>query len=433
MKNHCKKKITKEYNKILSPTSKNYKNTFSQNLFKEVEISKLGLSQKKSENELILSKKKNISNNYHRRTKSNNQNNVENMDNNYKINSSVHKLSFVAENKENEVENEESQFNNKSAISRNKKKILYRPMGNLLSISFSLKDISKNLIESCYSNKNGHFSKNYQYSIHKYCNNDTNLKYNKSVYFNDFSTNIDETRNTTSNTNKNQINKSIILYNKYYNNEKEKDKSKKCIKTNKKQKKKLYSSMDNDLKKKYLKANDDIIHEHEKDQTKNNLHRFIYNNNNIKSKKNFKTNNNYNNCTHYLYSLKNSFFRNSEKKANQKSLVNPIYESCNDESLIHNKPEKEISVINNAKTFQKNAKFMNRKDNISSSVKNESKKIIVPKNKKKTNKSQEKQNKTHMCEIEPIKEFETVEEIHFMFVQMNQRKNSFLNKYDKKK
>ena len=162
MKKPSNKKLTKEYNKILSPTSKKInKNTLSHNFFKELEISKLPLSQKKSENELILSKKKNVYNNYHRRTKSNNRNNIKNIDINHIINSSVYQLSFITENKEKANEKEEKQnLYNKSAISRNKRKILYRPNSNILSISFSLKDISNHLIDSCYSNKNFHCSKN---------------------------------------------------------------------------------------------------------------------------------------------------------------------------------------------------------------------------------------------------------------------------------
>ena len=438
MKKPSNKKLTKEYNKILSPTSKKInKNTLSHNFFKELEISKLPLSQKKSENELILSKKKKVYNNYHRRTKSNNQNNIENIDINHRINSSVYQLSFITENKEKANEKEEKQnLYNKSAISRNKRKILYRPNSNILSISFSLKDISNHLIDSCYSNKNFHCSKNNHSSFNKYYNNDTNIKYNKSVYFNDYSTNIEETRNTTTNTNINQLNNSILLlYNKHHNNERDKDKGKekakrnKFIKSNNKQKRKLYSSMDNNLKKNYLKANNnnDIIHEQEKSNQKYNLHRFIYNNSNINSKNNIKSNN-YN---HYLYSLKKSFFRNCEKTQNQKSPVYTMHESCIGEPLNNNKPEKDIKAINTSKTFQKKVKFMNKK-NISSSVKNESKKICVSKNKnkKKNNKSQEKQNKMQIKEFGPIKEFESVEEIHFMFVKMNQRKRSYLNKYD---
>ena len=437
MKNNWNKKLTKEHKNMLSPTNKNYKNTFNKNLFKN-EINKSALSQKKSKKHLSPLKKKNASNKYHRRTKSNTQNYIENMENNIGINSSVYQLSFITEKKENEKEKEiKNNHINKSAISRNKKINQYKRMGNILSISFSLKDISNNIIESSSPHKNVNFSKNNQNSSSKYYNNDTNLKTNKSVYFFDNTTNIEETRNTTSNTNFIQINNSNLLYNKHLNNEnneKEKQNSNKYINRNKKQKRKLYSSMDHKSKYNYTNANDVIIQE--KVKSKYNLHRFIYNNNNIKPKNSIKTNNNY---IHYLNSVKKSFKSSENKFSNinkYKNLyINPIYESYYDEPLSYYKleKEKENNNINSSKTFKKTTKFFN-KNNFPSSTTNKNgiKKIIIPKNKKRSNKSQENYYKLKIKEVEPNKEFDSVEEIHFMFVQINQSKKSFFNKYDLK-
>ena len=436
MKNNWNKKLTKEHQNMLSPTNKNYKNNFSQNLFKDVEINKSALSQKKSKKDLSPPKKKNVSNKHHRRTKSNTQNYIENMENNIGINSSAYQLSFITERKENEKEKEiKNNYINKSAISRNKKINQYKKMRNILSISFSLKDISNNIIGPYSPNKNVNFSKNNLKSSSKYYNNDTNLKTNKSVYFYDNTTNIEETRNTTSNTNFNQINNSNLLYNKHLNNEnneKEKQNSNKFINRNKKQKRKLNSSMDYKSKNNYTNANDDIIQE--KVKPKYNLHRFIYNNNNIKPKNNIKTNNNYN---HYLNSAKKSF-RSSEKKFsninNYKNLyINPIYESNYDEPLSYYKLEKENNNINSSKTFRKTTNFFNKNNFPSSTTnKNGTKKIIIPKNKKRSNKSQENYYELKIKEVEPNKEFDSVEEIHFMFVQINQSKKRFFNKNDMK-
>ena len=420
MKNNLNKQLTKENKKMLSPTSKKCKNT-NQHIFKDGETNKLALSQKKTKKDLLLPKKKNVSNKYHRRTKSNTQNYIDKMENNLGINSSLCQMSFITERKKNEKENKlKNNHNSKSAVSRNKKINQYKQMRNILSISFSLKEISNNIIESCSPNKNYNFSKNNIYSSRKYYNNDTNLKTNKSVYFYDNTTNIEETRNTTSNTNFNQINNSNLLYNKHL----------KCLNINK-QKRKLCSSMDNNYKNNYTYANDDIIHE-KVNPKYNNIHRFIYNNNNIKPNNNTKSFINHN---HYLNSVKKSF-RSSEKnfsniKNYKKLYIKPIYESYYDEPFSYYKSDKEINIITNSKTFQKNGNLFNKKNFPSSTTnKNQTKKIIIPKNKKRNNKSQENYYKLKINEVEPINEFDSVEEIHFMFVQINQRKKNFFNKYN---
>jgi len=121
MKNNLNKQLTKENKKMLSPTSKKCKNT-NQHIFKDGETNKLALSQKKTKKDLLLPKKKNVSNKYHRRTKSNTQNYIDNMENNLGINSSVCQMSFITERKKNEKENKlKNNHNSKSAVSRNKK------------------------------------------------------------------------------------------------------------------------------------------------------------------------------------------------------------------------------------------------------------------------------------------------------------------------
>ena len=56
--------------------------------------------------------------------------------------------------------------------------------------------------------------------------------------------------------------------------------------------------------------------------------------------------------------------------------------------------------------------------------------FTFPKYKKRNNnKSQEKYLKLKIYEKETINEFDSVEEIHFKFIEINQRKNEFFEKY----
>lgn len=435
MKKNESKKPIKEYKNMLSPKSKREKAVkFSQNIFKDFEINKLPLSHKKSQDELLLNKQKIISKKYHRRTKSNSEyyiQNLVNTENNFRNNPSMYQLSFVTKKKEKEKEVENNN-SNKSTLSGNKNKNNNENQNNdfhnALSFSCSLKDLRKNLNNSCSSNKNLNVAKNGHNGNIRYYINELNLKNNKSGVFFDNTTNIEETRNTTSI----NINNSNLLYNKHIiEKEKQKEKPKKYIKINRKHHRKIYSSMDNHLK--ICNTNANIFEEiKEKNSPKNNLHRFIYNNNNIKTKI-YKTK--FNN---YLNFEKRPF-RNSEKYyskyKNDKnfSIIDPIFESYYGEQINNYKTQKKFyNNIKSSKISPKKTKLFNKKP-FNATNKNKTKKkidFIIPKIKKRTHRSQENYSINKIYEIEPIEEFDSVEEIHFMFVQLNQNKKQFFEKND---
>ena len=277
MKKNENKKQPKEYLNKLSPSSKRKKYYyFSKGLFQDFEPNIILLSPKKSQDELILPKKKIIPNtSHHRRTQSNSQNYIQYVSNkNSNLNTSVSKLSFIFGRKE--LENNY----NYSSVSRNKKyKNNYenKKSSNLLSISFSLKDFRKNIINA-FSNSNIYDSKN----NNKKCN-IINFKNNKPFLNFDNITNIEETRNTTSIT---HFNNSNLKYNKHHNNlnnkQNQNSKSSKYIKINQKDKdkvnKQLYSSKNISSKIITFTNNNTGIEKKEKTSPKYSLYRYIKNN-----------------------------------------------------------------------------------------------------------------------------------------------------------
>ena len=420
MKKKENKLIIKNSPRKLSPSSNRKVHFFSNNLLKDFEINSAGISPKKSKEELILSKRKLMPNtSHHRRTKSNSQKYIQyTTSNNTNLNSSVSKLSFIYRRKDKESKH------SPSSVSRN---IKYRhnlnvnkKTSNLLSTSFSLKDFRNNLMNV--------FSHNdiLETQYNKKYNNFMNLKHNKSLLFSfDNPTNIEETRNTTSITG---FNSSNLLYNKHFNNKKKKNaKSTKYIKINiKKNISSSYSSKNNSSKIISF-TNNNIIKE--KESPKKNLHRYIYKHNNIKTKNNLNKINNSNKLfltkKTFKYNHKNTCKSTKDKKLfdNPNNETNYINFNCLD---LKDNLDYEMSSIR----ALRNTNMVNCSSTTNNSKK-KSKKETYTKYKKRKTKSQENDYKLGINENDI--DFKSVEEIHFIFVQMYQKKKEFFEKNRKNK
>ena len=400
-KNENKKKI-KDYQNKLSTKLQRKKYYFSKNLIQDYEINNIILSPKKSQDELILPKKKLMSNtSHHRRTKSNSQNYIDYLANkNINLNTSISKLSFIFGKKE--LENNY----NYSSVSRNKKfKNNFnenKKSSNLLSISFSLKDFRNN-IKNVFSNKNTHETKN---------NNEKNinifnLKNSKSIFSFDNITNIEETRNTTSITN---FNNSNLIYNKHLNNkdkETEKSKSTKYIKINQKVYKQSYSSKNYSSKIiTFTNNNNTKIEKNGNASPKFNLHKYNKNNNISNKLKN----------TNNLILTKNTFENNKKFFSKEKIFnISPISELDNDDNFYIIERKNNMNK-NNFSPIGRNLKIKKIKKDTS------------PKYKKRKAKSLENNCKININCNNRIGEFKSVEEIHFIFVYINQKKKEFFEK-----
>ena len=410
-KNENKNQIKEPYSK-LSPTFQRKKNYFNKSSFSDLDLNKIPLSPKKSQDELILPKKKipNTST-HHRRTKSNSQNYIQYMTNkNINLNASVSKLSFIFGKKELENNYNYNSFsrnkNLKDNINENKKS------SNLLSISFSLKDFRNNIINA-FSHKNAHEQKNFKnYNI-------TNLKNNKSVVNYDL-TNIEETKNTTSITG---FNNSNLIYknkqlNKHINNKNvQNSKSSKYIKIIPKDNnnnRQIYSTKNNTSK--IITFTNNAIKEEAKGKgsPKYNLHRYIYKNINATAKSNNKLN------TSNNLILTKRTFKNTKKYFSKEKMdiINPISEF----------KETNFDLL----SIEKKGKIMNKINcfsNDKSTKLKKSKKEGSPKYKKRKTKSQENYSRVGINSNNNVEgEFKSVEEIHFIFVYINQKKKAFFEK-----
>ena len=398
----------------LSPSNhkKRKRNIFS----KDFEANRIALSTKKSKEELFLPKKKIIPNTYHhRRTKSSGQDYMECMTNNNNIinnNSSASKLSFIFTRKEKDKNYDVC------SVSRNKKfKNNFdenKKSTKLLSMSFSLKDFRNHLINSFSNNNLKELKSNNK------CSNNENLKNNKSLFSFDNLTNIEETRNTTSITG---FNNSNLIYNKRLSNKgKQNSKSTKYIITKNKQNKKLSASKNNSSKI-ITYTNNNVIKE--KAFPKYNLHRYIYKHYNIRPKHSLsKLNNN-----SYL-ALTKKTFRNSQKCFSNLHNGATLYFKPNNESEYNSKSNyfdlkknfnDELDDIKTVRNEKKNFWF-----STNNSKNKQIKKETYPKYKKRKTKSQENNYKIGINENDA--DFKSVEEIHFIFVQISQRKKEFFKK-----
>jgi CCR4-NOT transcription complex subunit 6 len=469
MKKNETKKSTKEYKNMLSPSFKRNKMTFSQDLFKDLETNKMPLTQKRSQNKLFLNKQKVVPHRNHQRYKSNLENypeNITNAENIIGTNPSISQMSFYAKNKPKEKGKEKEKYVDyktyiKNSVSRNVKsssnntnQLIKFDNDNILSFTCSLKDFRNFVINSCSSKNNFNLPKN----NHNYYNNEIKSKKNKSLFSTDYISNIEDTNNTTSINN--NISNSKLIYSKQIISEK--GKQKKYIKINRKHSRKLYSSMDNNLKINYINdnysKNNEETKEKDKISPKYNLHHFIYNHSNIKTKTNsYNTNTNcsnkinkynYNTSTNQnnLSTAKKSL-RNSEKyfprikKDKKLSIINSEAETYYDVPCTYYRSENEYNKDMPASMVSPKKSKVFNKSNFPSTTTNQNKSKIkniftFSKNKLGRQKSQEnhcylKQNINGPMPLSTINEFSSVEEIHFMFVQISQSKKQFFEKYEK--
>lgn len=394
MKKKGNKKPTTQSPKELSPSHKK-KNIFNSNSKNKLEANIIALSAKKSKDKLFLPKKRKVpKSTHHKRTNSDAEHYIQCLTNSNNRNS---KLSFIFRRKNNENKIKEiysfsRNKNLKDSLNENKKS------NNLLFLSFSLKNFRNNIMNS-FSQKNIHKSK----KKNKY-NNIIKIK-NKSLLNLDNHINIEDTRNTTSITGFNNSN--LIYKKRLSNNKKQSAKSTKHIKEIKREKNQTHFSKNNSSKM-ISYTNDNEIKE--KLNNKYNLHRYINKYNNIKTK-----NNNILNKSSNLILTKKSFrstHKCCSKLHNNKKLsinLNPINES---ENIINLKTETNIN-RNECQT------------SINNNKKKKVKTVIKHKYKKRKTKSQE--NKYKIMD-ENNNEFNSVEEIHFIFVEIYQRKKAFFKK-----
>lgn len=408
MKAFTTKKKSKKYKNILSSSLKNPQNSCKQNLFNDLNINKLQLSPKKSQDELILKKNKIVSNKYHRRINSKidyNNENITNYENNIGLNSPINKNFTKSKNNKINKKKDDLLFGTNISKKQNKQ-------NNLLSISSSLKYFRNNIINSCPLNNNINNQQNIKKNNNKKIN-------SKSVLYLVNLTNIEETRNTTTINNKSNLIKSRNHNDKENVNQ---SKNSKPILNKKKQNKKLNSSMDNNIKKNFLNSNKEIAKD--KNCPKYNLQRFIYNSNNINSLNNI---NKYKN----LNSSKKSF-RNSEKnlgkiKKNKNfNIMSPNSELSSKDSLSLCFSEKNFcNLKDSSKVYQNNNNYT-YKNNYSSFIANKNANINNDcEYYRGKNKIQINSNKLNINGFNIINEFDSVEEIHFIFVEINQNKKKY--------
>ena len=410
MKTNNLKKYSNKYNKSsilkLSPTHQNKnKNDINLNLtsLKNYEFINKFSSPMKSTEEYLLNKKNNIVNTaHHRKTKSSSQSytkyhNILN-DSNNNLNDSASKLSYLLRRTDHKKNNANINYNYNNNI-RNKlglyKKELYesKKSSNLLSISFS-----SNIIKEMKKEKEKYYNK-------------SNYKNKKSLFILDNLYNIEETRNTTSITgfnNSNLLNKKQILI-KDNNN----SRSTKMIKINRKSRKQLFHPKNNSSilinftnnKNNNLKKNN-----FSKIKEKDNSYHYIYSQNNIntKSTKEIKPNNNPKNLIISKRTYKNSIQKSQSTK--KISFVNAISENLK----LHYKNKTNKYEIKNDFNYE------------IESLKNSKNNEVYVKIKRRKNKSQEKINTIGIEYNNQIENFKSIEEIHFTFVQMNQKKKAFL-------
>ena len=157
-----------------------------------------------------------------------------------------------------------------------------------------------------------------------------------------------------------------------------------------------------------------------KNNPKKNLHSFIFRNNNIEKK----------NEKNYLNSPKKTL-KNNEKINNltiKTSFFGSFYDS---RPLSFMNSQKEIKRKIYYPKIQKKYFHNSINKNVSSNKDKQKSKILsLPKYKKRYNNSQEKINNLKTYENDKIPQFQSVEIIHFKFVELIQRKNEFFEKKD---
>ena len=386
----------------LSPNHKNKnKKEININLtsYKNFDLNNNFISPKKSKGEYVLIKKNKIPNTvYHRKMRSSSQSYIQfdnllnDSDNN--LNNSNQKISYLLRRnvfkKKNENINYIRNGNSRNKIELFKKKLNNNKKScNLLSISFSLNDINE-LKKEKQKQKESYYNK-------------SNYKKNKSLVILDNLYNREDTRNTTSITGINNSNllkkKQILIKDNDY------EKSAKIIKIDKKSGKKLLYSKNNSSK------SITFVNNNNKNKENNNLYLYIYNHNiiNVKSNKGIKSNNNNNpkNSITARKEYKNSIHKTQSAK--KISFVNAISENLK----MHYKNKTNKYEFKDAFNYNIN------------SLKNTNKEAYVKVNRRK-NKSQDTKSTIGIEYNNQMINFKSIEEIHFTFVQMNQKKKAFL-------
>ena len=407
MKKNENKKIINENQSNFSPVFQKKKYFFGKSFIKDLEknTDDIALSSNKSENELILPKKKILYNtSHHKRTKSNSKKFIRIIQNkNINLNKSALEISFNYKNNELDIQNN---INNYSSITRNKNKNNFneQKLINLLSINISLKEFRNKIINS--------FSQSIKYDD-KNNKNIVNFNNKKNDYNLDKSYNKEE---TTDNTSISGLNNTYLIVNRQISDSQEKNKNPmKYIKINKSNKKlfSLKSNSSKNINQSYYNTNI------KKKQYKFNLPQKIKNNN-IKTKINTKLTN-INNLI-----LKKKTFPSGHKSSTKEGKIqispfNPI-SKLNDYNFNYLESDRKgIKTNKNICLLDTNTNKMEKKNGNKDKYKKR-------KSKNKEINSNKYNNGCGLNFIESSKEFKSVEEIHFLYVYINQKKKEYFEK-----
>ena len=403
MKKNENKKINHEFQSNFSPIFQRKKYFIVKSFIKDFGKN-IAFSSKKSKNKLILPKKKILCNtSHHRRTKSNSDNlsnqNIANKNDN--LNQSALEISLIDKNNELAIENDRNNYCS-STRNKNKNNFNEHKLINLLSINFSLKEFRNKIINSFSQNNLSEEKKNKIINIINHNNKNKKYDYNSEKSYN-----REETRNNTSISG--CLNNTYLFVNRQISDSKEKNR-KSYNKINCKSNKKLFSLKSNSAKninQLYNKSNKK--NRQFKDNFKGkNKNKDIKKNNNAKS---INTNN--------LILTKKTFQSGQKFSPNNKkfkiSLFNPI-SKLNDYNFNYFESDKKKN------KGTRNIYYLECKN----------KKIgnIGKYNKKDYDNKGKNSNKGFNYD-ESCREFKSVEEIHFLYVYISQKKKEYFEKNNK--
>lgn len=403
-KNENKRKIN-EFQGKFSPSVQRKKNYYNKYLLKDYEKKKIFISLKKPNAELIISEEnKNLFNtSNHKRIKSNQKNFIRAIDNKkMNLNKSTSELSFF---RDNELKNKNTKKNS-CFVNRNKKynnNFNENNLKNLLSIDFSLKEFRNKIMNSFFhTNLSGEKNKNKRKIINLKNN---NLKFNLNKSYNK-----EETRNTTSISGSNNTN--IISNKNAYEKEEKNIKSPKHIINKRKSNDQLFSLKSSSTKK--ITRTYKIVPK-QKALPKCNLYSLSNKKNNINANKKNKQ----------LIKKNNLILAKKTYQSNHKYLSKEG--NSNNFVLFNQNSGLENYTFNYLESYREKNNLSNCSSviinkNMNVKYKNKSK---SKKNKKKVRESSYKERIS--CNYS-FKEFKSVEEIHFLYVYINQKKSEFFEK-----
>lgn len=403
-KNENKRKIN-EFQGKFSPSVQRKKNYYNKYLLKDYEKKKIFISLKNPNAELIISEEnKNLFNtSNHKRIKSNQKNFIRAIDNKkMNLNKSTSELSFF---RDNELKNKNTKKNS-CFVNRNKKynnNFNENNLKNLLSIDFSLKEFRNKIMNSFFhTNLSGEKNKNKRKIINLKNN---NLKFNLNKSYNK-----EETRNTTSISGSNNTN--IISNKNAYEKEEKNIKSPKHIINKRKSNDQLFSLKSSSTKK--ITRTYKIVPK-QKALPKCNLYSLSNKKNNINANKKNKQ----------LIKKNNLILAKKTYQSNHKYLSKEG--NSNNFVLFNQNSGLENYTFNYLESYREKNNLSNCSSviinkNMNVKYKNKSK---SKKNKKKVRESSYKERIS--CNYS-FKEFKSVEEIHFLYVYINQKKSEFFEK-----